>query len=158
VKRSAKALCAACVAVCACAFAACLDLTPIAYQVDAGAPPEDATIDAATDMDAGEVGPPPCIHCLTTPDDAASPGCAQEIAACTANKACTIIYECALMNQCFEQPSFREIVNCGIPCVAQSGIISSSDPALTLIYDIALCAQRSCNEPCHIGDAAIGGG
>ena len=140
--------------------AACLDLTPVVYDVEAGTAPADAQADvtAALDVAADADGGPSCISCLTSRDDAAPPGCAEDIALCKENAACAIIYACALADHCFEQPSFRDIVNCGVPCVAQSGVVSASDPALTLIYDIATCAQANCNGPCHIGDASIVGG
>jgi len=146
--------------------AACLDLTPIVYEEapkrDASAaPPDGGTVDAAVDgvADAdAEVDVdmrPPCVRCLTSPDDASVPGCADEIAACVANAECAATYACAVANGCFEQPSFRDIVNCGIPCAEDAGITSSSDPAVTLIEAIATCAQNSCNQPCHIGDGGL---
>jgi hypothetical protein len=49
-------------------------------------------------------------------------------------------------------------VSCGLPCIEAAMISSQSDPAIADIYAIAVCAQASCNGPCHIGDAAIPGG
>ncbi|MGH7293443.1 MAG: hypothetical protein ACRELB_00850 [Polyangiaceae bacterium] len=147
---------------------ACLDLTPILYETSGG---PDASIPPA--LDAGEDGEPvdgaeagdeadaidtrpPCVRCLNTPDDAAPAGCEDEINACLAESACAATYACALVNHCFEQPSFRDIVNCGLPCAEAAGIVTSTDPALTLIYDVAVCAQSRCNGPCQIGDAGLG--
>jgi hypothetical protein len=149
------------------AAAACLDLTPYLYEAapDSGPPPSyDAGVDAGladveidgdafVDVD----NRPPCVRCLNTPDDAAAPGCADEIEACLENAACASVYTCAVANGCFQQPSFRDIVNCGLPCVAEAGIYQSSDPAVTLIYNVAVCAQGNCNGPCAIGDASITG-
>ena len=142
-----------------CVVVACVDLTPVVYDADASTFNSDAAEDVV-ELDGGpldgEAGPT-CISCLTSADDASPPGCGTEVSACQANAECSIIYACAIAHHCFEQPSFREIVNCGVPCVVSSGATSSTDPALGLIYGIAVCAQASCNGPCHIGDAAIGG-
>jgi hypothetical protein len=140
------------------AAVACVDLTPVVYDGDASTFAADAA-DDVSNLDGGspDGSGPTCIPCLTTPDDASPPGCGAEVAACVANERCSVIYACALAHHCFEQPSFRDIVNCGAPCVLNSGAVSSSDPAIGLIYGIAVCAQASCNGPCHIGDAAIGG-
>lgn len=147
--------------------AACLDLTPIIYEEApkpnaSAAPSEGGTVDAAVDGGVADADAevdvdmrPPCIRCITSPDDASMPGCADEISACTGNAECAATYACALANGCFEQPSFRDIVNCGIPCAEDAGITTSSDPAITLIYDIATCAQNNCNQPCHIGDGGL---
>lgn len=152
--------------------AACLDLTPIIYETgpDSSAPAQDAAIDVfvagddASDADVATDGEaavadvdnrPPCVQCITSPDDAGTPGCADEIAACMADPECAGTYACALVNHCFEQPTFRDIVNCGIPCATEAGITNTNDPAIMLIYNIAVCAQARCNMPCHIGDAAI---
>lgn len=152
--------------VCA-ALAACLDLTPLIYEAappETGPPPSsDAGLDVVDLGDAAVDGDafvdvdnrPPCVRCITTPDDASSPGCADEIAACRASPVCDQIYLCALANHCFEQPSFRDLVNCGLPCAAEAGVVSSQDPALLLVYNVAVCAQANCNAPCNIGDAAI---
>jgi hypothetical protein len=148
------------------AAAACLDLTPYIYEAAPPGPPpsEDAGVDAgvadvAIDGDAfvDVDNRPPCVRCINLPDDAAPPGCADEIAACLANPACNSVYYCAVANGCFQEPSFRDIVNCGLPCVADAGIVQSNDPAVTLIYYVAVCAQANCNGPCAIGDASITG-
>jgi hypothetical protein len=141
------------------ALAACLDLSPVAYEVDSSVSVPDAAIDVAaeagSDADAAAQGP--CVRCLITASDAEPPGCADEIAACVANAKCALIYACAVADHCFEQPSFREIVNCGLPCIEQAQVNTNTDPAITLIYNIAVCAQASCNGVCHVGDAALGG-
>ncbi|HEX8794884.1 MAG TPA: hypothetical protein VF765_28250 [Polyangiaceae bacterium] len=155
------------------ASVACLDLTPVVYEApssddgpvmpmpdvvvtDNGPTPEGSRSDAAVDGDASApevVVPPTCIGCLNTPDDASPPGCASEIAACNANTKCAATYVCAVADNCFKQPSFRDIVNCGIPCAEDAGIVSSSDPAVQLIYNIAVCASCNCNAICAVGDA-----
>lgn len=155
---------------------ACLDLTPIVYEApsgdDAVAPMPDVVVttesgplpdgsvppDAASivDGDASKpevVVPPTCVGCLNTPDDAATPGCATEIAACKKNSECAATYSCAVASGCFQQPSFRDIVNCGIPCAEDAGIVSQTDPAVQLIYDIAVCASCNCNAICAVGDS-----
>jgi hypothetical protein len=152
--------------VCA-ALVACLDLTPLIYEA---APPEAGphpTADAGPDVvqpgDAAADGDavvdvdnrPPCVQCITAPDDASPPGCDTEIQACQDSPVCLQIYECALASGCFEQPSFRDLVNCGLPCAAEAGVVSSQDPSLLLVYNVAVCAQANCNAPCNIGDAAI---
>ena len=163
-------LAAAFVATCCGAATACLDLTPVIYETaDASKPTVDATDDLVVVVDSGKVdgdaahdvrvvdvdNRPPCVRCLTTPDDASPPGCGGEISACLAESKCAATYQCALVAHCFEQPSFRDIINCGLPCAQAAGILTLSDPALTLIYNVATCAQASCNGPCAIGDAAI---
>lgn len=157
--------------------AACLDLTPITYEAPAtdammptldvevespvtgdGAPlPQDGGGDARDAAAPDVYVPPTCVGCLNTPDDAAHPGCGSELASCLANSKCAATYACALATGCFQQPTFRDIVNCGIPCAEDAGIMSTNDPAVTLIYNIAVCAQCSCNGPCAIGDAGVGG-
>ena len=133
---------------------ACLDLTPYVYEAartkDAVAPPQ---TDAGPDADVDNR--PPCIRCVQSPDDAAVPGCASEIAACQQNTECAATYVCALANDCLNQPSFRDIINCGLPCAEEAGIMSENDPAVTLIYDFATCAQANCDVPCGIGDASL---
>lgn len=156
--------------------AACLDLTPITYEApatDAMVPTVDVAVelpvtgDGAPSQDGGgdvrdaaapEVYmPPTCVGCLNTPDDAAPPGCDSELALCRANPKCAATYTCALATGCFQQPTFRDIINCGLPCAEEAGIMSTNDPAVTLIYNIAVCAQCNCNGPCAIGDAGVGG-
>jgi hypothetical protein len=155
--------------VCACAIAAgaaaavaCVDLTPVQFSADAAPSPVDASPDVGPSGDAagdgGADAPGTCLACLVTPDDAAPPGCAGEVATCLANAACSTVYACAVANHCFEQGRFQDIVSCGLPCIESAMIISQSDPAIADIYAIAVCAQASCNGPCHIGDAAIPGG
>ena len=156
--------------VCACMVAAagattagaCVDLTPVTFNPDAAPSPSDASPDVAPNPDAaGDAGadaPGPCLQCLGTPDDAAPPGCSGEIATCVANTECAVVYACAVANHCFEQGRFQDIVSCGLPCIEAAMITSQSDPAIGDIYQIAVCAQASCNGPCHIGDAAIPGG
>jgi hypothetical protein len=147
------------VAAVAFAVVACVDLSPVIYDADASPFYSDAA-DDVSDLDGGPANAdsgPTCVSCLTLPDDASPPGCGTEVAACVANAECSVIYTCAIAHHCFEQPSFRDIVNCGVPCVVASGVSTSTDPAIGLIYGIAVCAQASCNGPCHIGDAAIGG-
>jgi len=142
-----------------CVVVACVDLTPVAYDGDASAFTPDAAVDAS-DLDGGapdgEAGPT-CISCLTSADDASPPGCGTEVSACQANAKCAVIYTCAIAHHCFEQPTFRGIVNCGVPCVVSSGVSSSTDPAIGLIYGIALCAQGGCHGPCGTSVPQPGG-
>ena len=153
--------------------AACLDLTPIVYEAPApdAMPTVDVTVDVpvsddstapseasgdARDAAAPEVHvPPTCVGCLNTPDDAASPGCGTEIAVCLANSECAATYACAVATGCFQQPTFRQIVNCGLPCAEDAGIMSTSDPAVQLIYNIAVCASCNCSTICAIGDSGV---
>lgn len=153
--------------------AACLDLTPVLYEVpghDATPPMVDVSVDVpiASDTalpdDSGDVRdaaapevymPPTCVGCLGTPDDAGPPGCGSELALCLANTECAATYACAVATGCFQQPSFRAIVQCGIPCAEEAGIMSTSDPAVTLIYNIACCATIRCVGTCSVGDAAL---
>jgi hypothetical protein len=150
--------------VCACAVTAtgaCIDLTPILFNADAAPPPADASPDVTPSPDASKDGgadaPGPCLQCLATPDDAAPPGCAGEIATCVANAKCAVVYACAVADHCFEQGRFQDIVSCGLPCIESAMITDQTDPAIADIYAIAVCAQASCNAPCGIGDAAIPG-
>jgi hypothetical protein len=154
--------------VCACAIAAagaaaagaCVDLTPVAFNADAAPSPADASPDGPTNPDAADASadaPGPCLRCLETPDDAAPPGCAGEIATCVANAKCAVVYACAVATHCFEQARFQDIVSCGLPCIESAMITDQNDPAIADIYAIAVCAQASCNAPCGIGDAAIPG-
>ena len=152
--------------------AACLDLTPIVYEAPAAdamptvdveidvpvtgdsAPPEDGA--DVRDAAAPEVHvPPTCVGCLNTPDDAASPGCGTEIAVCHTNSECAATYACAVATGCFQQPTFRQIVNCGLPCAEDAGIMSTTDPAVQLIYNIAVCAACNCSNICAIGDSGV---
>jgi hypothetical protein len=157
-------------AACCGGMLACLDLTPIVYEVagaDSSVPPVDASVDttmvptdARTDGDAmafvDVFKPPTCVQCLATPGDASPPGCADTLNACLADTKCAATYQCALRNGCFQQPSFRDIVNCGLPCANAAGITGLNDPALTLIYNVATCAENDCNGPCALGDAGLG--
>jgi hypothetical protein len=153
-------------------FAACLDLTPIVYEAPApdAMPSVDASVDVPVTGDSappdasGDVGdaaapevhvPPTCVGCLNTPDDAAPPGCGSEIALCLANSKCAATYACVVATGCFQQPSFRDIVNCGLPCAEDAGIMSTTDPAVQLIYNIAICASCNCSNICAIGDSGI---
>jgi len=159
-RRAAFQVCACAIAVAgAAAGGACVDLTPVLFNADAGPSPADALADVTTNPDAagdgGADAAEPCLRCLGTPDDAAPPGCAGEIATCVANTKCVVVYACAVANHCFEQARFQDIVSCGLPCIEAAMISSQSDPAIADIYAIAVCAQASCNGPCHIGDAAI---
>lgn len=160
------------------ASAACLDLTPLTYEAaprDANvptmdvvepmesAPPPggDASVDVLpNDADAAvmpEAPPPPptCLGCINLPDDAGKPGCASDVAACLKNPECSGTYLCAVRDNCFQQPSFKDIVACGLPCAEEAGIMSTNDPAVQLIENIAICAACRCDEICSIGDSGI---
>jgi hypothetical protein len=154
------------------AGAACLDLTPIVLQanptedgnapmpdvvVETGPMPEGSVPDAAVDGDASTrpevVVPPTCLGCLHWSDDAMPPGCASELAACMTSSKCAATYVCCVASGCFQAGSFKGIVNCGIPCAEDAGIVSSNDPAVQLIYDIAVCASCNCDNLCGLGDS-----
>lgn len=162
-------------AVAAVAGVACLDLTPIVYEapvpeggqppkpdvvvMDTGPAPEGSISDVVSDVSVPEVVvPPTCVGCLSAPEDAAPPGCSSALSACLANSKCAATYTCAVASGCFQQPTFRDIVNCGIPCAEDAGIVSSSDPAVQLIYNIAVCASCNCNAICAVGDGGPGCG
>jgi hypothetical protein len=158
------------------AGAACLDITPIVYEApskgDGNAPMPDVTVGEAGPMTEGSVRdatfdgdvlivpevvvPPTCLGCLNWPDDAAPPGCAAELAVCMTNPKCAATYSCCVASGCFATGSFRGIVNCGIPCAEDAGIVSSNDPAVQLIDNIATCATCNCNVICGLGDSGLG--
>jgi hypothetical protein len=156
------------------AGAACLDLTPIVYEApstkDAQAPMPDVTVGEAGPVDGsvrdatfdGDVlivpevfVPPTCPDCLNWPDDAAPPGCAAEIAECMTNPKCAATYACCVANGCFLTGSFKGIVNCGLPCAEDAGIVTSNDPAVMLIDNIAVCASCNCNTICGLADSGL---
>jgi hypothetical protein len=153
------------------AGAACLDLTPYeAPSAEGGHPMPDVVVgetgpmpdasvsDAAVDGDASApevVVPPTCLGCLNWADDAAPPGCAAQLAVCMTNPKCAATYACTVANGCFQQPSFRQIVNCGIPCAEEAGIVTGNDPAVQLIYNIAVCAACNCSTVCAIADSGV---
>jgi hypothetical protein len=155
-------------AACCRGMVACLDLTPVVYESatqDSSMPALDATDDTVVPGDAPVDGdahglvdvskPRTCVQCLAAPGDASPPGCDDTLSACLANSKCSATYTCAVASGCFQQPSFRDIVNCGLPCANAAGITSLTDPALTLIYNVATCAQNDCNGPCALGDAGL---
>jgi hypothetical protein len=158
----------------AAAGAACLQITPIVLEapsqdgqapmpdavVETGPPSEAASLpDASFDGDAlvvpEVVVPPTCLGCLHWPNDAMPPGCGNELAACMANSECAATYVCCVANACFQAGSFKGIVNCGVPCAEDAGIVSSNDPAVQLIYNIAVCATCNCDNICGLGDSGL---
>ena len=133
---------------------ACLDTTPLVYvppTPDAEPPP--VVIDAGPDAPDVDTRPP-CQLCVESPDDGGA-GCADELAACTADPKCNAAYACIVLQGCLNKESQRKVILCGLPCAAAAGIVTQDEPAAVEIYAVAVCAQTSCADACHISDAGL---
>lgn len=146
----------------ACAgIAACLDATPVTVTMlpgdasagDDGSAVADAVGDAG-DAAPVETGPSACVVCLQTPDKP-GPGCQYELAACDTNPECAQALACAVAHGCFDRGSVAALIACGLPCAAEAGIVTFTDPALDLAYNVFQCAGGPCGSPCNLGDAAL---
>ena len=137
----------------AAAGSACLDATPVTVSneetIPDGAPPS-ADVqpgDGGTDREA-EAAPSACDLCLHAPDTP-GPGCADELAACQANPECGRAIACALGQGCFDMGSTAALVVCGLPCAAEAGIVTFTDPATTLAFNVFQCAGTTCATACN---------
>jgi hypothetical protein len=138
------------VAVSALIASACVDTTAIDYKEQAitALPPADASSDAE-----GADLRRPCQRCAETPD-VPGPGCGTAVAACTADATCALVYQCAVARGCLEKSSHHDVVVCGIPCAAENGVVTTSDPVVPLILGITECvSEGACGSVCAGADA-----
>jgi hypothetical protein len=121
----------------------CLDVDPLPFH----APPEagdlDVEEDASSDADLRAV----CRQCIEAPVDP-GPGCGDQYLACAANEKCLAIFECVLAKGCTSGATQPDIINCALPCVAETGAVNVGDPAVMLILPIAPCVLGPCKPAC----------
>jgi hypothetical protein len=134
---------------------ACLDATPIIVtRATPDAAPLTSTGDDAS-LDAGDAqAKMTCYQCLEAPDKP-GPGCHDFTAPCEANQTCATAYRCAVTAGCLETPTVEEFLNCGIACANEAGVVSYTDPATQMTYQIFRCALSACKDYCRFaqGDA-----
>jgi hypothetical protein len=120
------------------AVAACVDTTAIAFEPQALTTP--APADAGLEEEDADLRRP-CQRCVESPDEP-GPGCGTETSACSADPQCAQIYACALREGCFEKASRHDAVSCGIPCAQEAGVVSTSDPVVSLILGVTECVSN----------------
>ena len=114
----------------------CMDIDTITLSDDAGV--RDGAI---IDPDAAAV----CNQCLEAPSSP-GPGCADQYAACYADKNCNAQQQC-YNRRCANETRSVDVFRCGSECFAEL-LIPASDPAATLSYNIFLCSTGPCKPVC----------
>jgi hypothetical protein len=127
--------------------AGCLNTDPLLElpAEDAAAPTVDVLTDAGADVDLRG----PCQRCVEAPDDAAGGGCASILTNCNASPKCAGTYQCVLRAGCLTKGVYRDIINCGIPCAEEAGIVTQTDPAIPLVLGVTNCVSTGpCGKVC----------
>lgn len=115
-------------------MSACLDVEQIIVERD------------ATRGSAG------CLACLELPES-----CAGLIEECQADLRCKPAFACIEREACFDLLTLDDKINCGLPCAADAGIQSASDPVVSVyLVGFVACAQQKCAAPCNLSDGGIG--
>ena len=125
---------------------ACLDVDPLPFHY----PPEAGVPEGGDDASSDGVGPnAACRECIEA-SASPGPGCSDQYLACVANEKCLAIFECVLATGCTSRTTQPEIINCALPCVAETGAVNVGDPAVMLILPIAPCVLGPCKPACGV--------
>jgi hypothetical protein len=115
-------------------LSACLTVEPIIVEKDANA---------------RSTG---CLLCIKQPES-----CAGIIEQCQGDPRCKPAFACIEREACFDLLTLDDKINCGLPCAADAGIQSASDPVIaTYLVGLVACAQQKCAVPCNLSDAGVG--
>ncbi len=103
--------------------------------------------------DAAAVDGAPCLACLL--GDPAQGGCGDKIATCEADPRCDLVYVCMKRDACFDRPLLDDKINCTLPCLTDSGIVSTDDPVVGTLIGVVQCGQKTCLVECHLPEAGL---
>ena len=93
-----------------------------------------------------------CLLCLEKPE-----ACSGLIEQCKADPRCKPAFACIEREECFDLLTLDDKINCGLPCAADAGIQSASDPVITTyLVGLVACGQQKCALECNLSDG--GGG
>jgi hypothetical protein len=93
-----------------------------------------------------------CHICLDQAEN-----CAGIIEQCEGDPRCKPAFACIRREACFDLLTLDDKINCGLPCAADAGITSASDPVVaTYLVGLVACAQQKCAAPCNLSDAGVG--
>jgi hypothetical protein len=116
---------------------------PITLTVGDGGgegPGSDAAVDGGFQLST-------CKACMAAPDEP-GPGCDNEYGPCEADPKCTGILQCIYAAGCFGGKSSR-FLSCGIPCVEEAGVLTSTDPSLGTATSLFECVVNgACGPSC----------
>jgi hypothetical protein len=117
-------------------LSACLEITPIIVEKDAGGGATDAS----------------CLKCLEAPEN-----CEGIIEGCQQDPRCNPVYKCIVSAACLDLRTLDDKINCSLPCAQDAGILSLSDPVITTyLVGLVGCGQQKCAVACNLSDASIG--
>ena len=114
------------------AVIACLDLTPIHVP----------------SKDSGLLADASCTRCLA--DD-----CTPVLDGCRADPRCAPVLVCLEALSCFDEPVLDQKINCGLPCLEDAGITTTTDPVVDRLQALIQCGQSSCPIDCNVGDGGL---
>jgi hypothetical protein len=93
-----------------------------------------------------------CLICLEQPTT-----CAGLIEQCQADPRCKPAFACIEREACFDLLTLDDKINCGLPCAADAGIQSASDPVIsTYLVGLVACGQQKCAAPCNLSEGGVG--
>ena len=115
------------------ALSACLGVEPVIVEKDASA------------RGTG------CLLCLEKPET-----CSGLIEECQGDPRCKPAFACIEREACFDLLTLDDKINCGLPCAADAGIQSATDPVIaTYLVGLVACAQQKCAAPCNLSEGGL---
>lgn len=93
-----------------------------------------------------------CLLCLEKPE-----ACSGLIEQCQGDPRCKPAFACIEREACFDLLTLDDKINCGLPCAADAGIQSATDPVIsTYLVGLVACAQQKCAAPCNLSEGGVG--
>jgi len=93
-----------------------------------------------------------CLICLEKPET-----CSGIIEECQADPRCKPAFACIEREACFDLLTLDDKIGCGLPCAADAGIQSATDPVIaTYLVGLVACAQQKCAVDCNLSEAGVG--
>ena len=120
-------------------LSACLDLSPVAAT--GSAPARDSGL-----SDGRIQGP--CEACGFANSGNPEPACVRDNSDCTSDSVCNAIIVCMRETGCFEVLAGEEANRCGLPCVLNAGVSTTTDPSFELALRVVACAANRCADVC----------
>ena len=93
-----------------------------------------------------------CLLCLEKPE-----ACSGLIEQCKADPRCKPAFACIEREACFDLLTLDDKINCGLPCAADAGIQSATDPVITTyLVGLVACGQQKCATECNLSEGGAG--
>lgn len=93
-----------------------------------------------------------CLLCLEKPE-----ACSGLIEQCKADPRCKPAFACIEREACFDLLTLDDKINCGLPCAADAGIQSATDPVITTyLVGLVACGQQKCATECNLSEGGVG--